>query len=247
MNTRQLQILDIVNSHKRIPVSQLAELTGVSGVTIRHDLNFLEKEGYLKRVHGAAIAMTSDDIDTRLEVCYEVKQALANRAAELVEPQESVLIEGGSANALLAKVLAERGDTTIITASSYIAHQIRNTSANIILLGGVFQHQGESLVGPLTKLCLDHLNFSTAFLGVDGFDAHSGFTSRDLMRAEIANHIIKKCNRNIIITDSSKFGKIHAARIADNIHDISILITDQDAPGDAINLIYQNGVEVIYA
>lgn len=246
MKARQLKILDIVNSHRRIPVSQLAELTGVSGVTIRQDLNQLEEEGYLKRVHGAAVAVTSDDIDTRLEVRHEVKQALAHRAAELVGPQEAVLIEGGSANTLLAKILADRGDVTIITASSYIAHHIRNTSANIILLGGVFQHQGESLVGPLTKLCLDHLHFSTAFLGIDGFDAHSGFTSRDMMRADIANHIINRCKRNIVITDSSKFGKIHAAKIASKISDIAILITDRGAPEHAMKLIHESGVEVVY-
>ncbi|NMT03409.1 DeoR/GlpR transcriptional regulator, partial [Vibrio parahaemolyticus] len=103
------------------------------GVTIRQDLNFLEQQGYLKRVHGAATALQSDDIDARLEVRFDIKQSLANQAADLVASNETVLIEGGSANALLARTLAERGDVTIITPSAYIAHLIRNPSANIIL------------------------------------------------------------------------------------------------------------------
>ncbi len=105
MNSRQNEILQLVNDRKRVQVTELSDIIGVSGVTIRQDLNFLEQQGYLKRVHGAATALQSDDIDTRLEVRFDIKQALANKAADLVSPNETALIEGGSANALLARTL----------------------------------------------------------------------------------------------------------------------------------------------
>lgn len=244
MNSRQNEILQLVNEHKRVQVTELVETIGVSGVTIRQDLNFLEQQGYLKRVHGAAVALQSDDIDSRLEVRFDVKQALATKAADLVAPNETVLIEGGSANALLARTLAERGDVTIITPSAYIAHLIRNSSANIILLGGVYQHQGESLVGPLTKLCIENIHFSTAFLGIDGYQQDTGFTSRDMMRAEIADTIIAKKRRNIVLTDSSKFGQIYPSSIG-GINEISILLTDNSAPEADIQHLKKQGVEVI--
>lgn len=244
MNSRQNEIVQLVNERKRVQVSELAQLIGVSGVTIRQDLNFLEQQGYLKRVHGAAMALQSDDINTRLEVRFDIKQALANKAADLVAPNETVLIEGGSANALLARTLAERGDVTIITPSAYIAHLIRNSSANIILLGGVYQHQGESLVGPLTKLCIENIHFSTAFLGIDGYQQDTGFTSRDMMRAEIAAAIIAKQRRNIVLTDSSKFGQIYPSSIGETSN-ISILLTDAAAPADDLRYLKSLGVEVI--
>ncbi len=245
MNPRQNEILQLVNDRKRVQVTELSDVIGVSGVTIRQDLNFLEKEGYLKRVHGAAMALQSDDIDNRLEVRFDIKQALANKAADLVAPNETVLIEGGSANALLARTLAERGDVTIITPSAYIAHLIRNTSANIILLGGVYQHQGESLVGPLTKLCIENIHFSTAFLGIDGFQPDTGFTSRDMMRAEIATTILDKNRRNIVLTDSSKFGQIFPSTIG-RLEQISIVLTDNSAPKEDINYLKQNGITVYF-
>ncbi|GAL17724.1 transcriptional regulatory protein YciT [Vibrio maritimus] len=243
MNSRQSEILNLVNDRTRVQVSELSELTGVSGVTIRQDLNFLEKNGYLKRVHGAAVALQSDDIESRLEVHFDIKQQLANKAADLVTPNETVLIEGGSANALLARTLAERGDVTIITPSAYIAHLIRHTSANIILLGGVYQHQGESLVGPLTKLCIENIHFSTAFLGIDGFDVDTGFTSRDMMRADIASTILAKKRRNVVLTDSSKFGQIFPSSIG-STNEISVLITDEAAPLDMLKHLKSKGVEV---
>ena len=64
MNSRQNEILQLVNDRKRVQVTELSDIIGVSGVTIRQDLNFLEQQGYLKRAHGAATALQSDDIDT---------------------------------------------------------------------------------------------------------------------------------------------------------------------------------------
>jgi len=244
VNSRQNEILQIVNKRKRVQVTDLSDLVGVSGVTIRQDLNFLEQQGYLKRVHGAAMALQSDDVNARLEVRFDIKQQLANKAADLVAPNETVLIEGGSANALLARTLADRGDVTIITPSAYIAHLIRNSSANIILLGGVYQHQGESLVGPLTKLCIQNIHFSTAFLGIDGYHQDTGFTSRDMMRAEIAETIISKNRRNIVLTDSSKFGQIYPSSIG-KTSEISILLTDDSAPMEDIDALKSQGVEVL--
>ena len=77
MNSRQSEILHLVNKANRIQVSELIEIIGVSGVTIRQDLNFLEQSGYLKRVHGAAISLQNDNIDSRLEVSFDIKQTLA--------------------------------------------------------------------------------------------------------------------------------------------------------------------------
>ncbi|GAL15418.1 transcriptional regulatory protein YciT [Vibrio astriarenae] len=143
----------------------------------------------------------------------------------------------------MARTLAERGDVTIITPSAYIAHLIRNTSANIILLGGVYQHQGESLVGPLTKLCIENIHFSTAFLGVDGFDQDTGFTSRDMMRAEIAETILAKNRRNIVLTDSSKFGQIYPSTIG-KTDNIDILLTDSGVSQSDIEFLKSHDVEV---
>ena len=244
MNPRHSEIIHLVNQQKRVMVSELSEHTGVSEVTIRQDLNILEKQGYLKRVHGAAMALQSDDVSERLEVRFDAKQKLAERAAQLVEQGETVMIEGGSTNALLAQVLAARGDVTIITPSAYIAHLIRNTQANVILLGGVYQHQGESLVGPLTRLCIEHTHFSTAFLGVDGYHQDSGFTSRDMMRADVALAILAKNKRNIVLTDASKFGQIFATSLGD-IKQFSILVTNQDAPQQDLDFIRSQGVQIL--
>jgi DeoR/GlpR family transcriptional regulator of sugar metabolism len=144
---------------------------------------------------------------------------------------------------MLAKLLAERSDITIITSSSYIAHQLRASKAEIILLGGQYQTSSESLVGPLTRLCIEHVHFSKAFIGVDGFDIQTGFTNRNMMRADIANTILNKHQEVCVLTDSSKFGRIHPAAIGPTSL-IKHVITDKNIPENACEWLKQQGTEV---
>ena len=108
MNARQQSILQVVIDKGRMSVADLAKMTGVSEVTIRQDLNLLEKQSYLRRTHGYAVPLDSEDVETRMMTHFAIKRELASRAAALVNTGETVFIENGSSNALLARTLAER-------------------------------------------------------------------------------------------------------------------------------------------
>lgn len=176
----------------QMSVAELAKITGVSEVTIRQDLNTLEKQSYLRRAHGFAVSLESDDVETRMMTNYTLKRRLAEFAASLVSPGESVFIENGSSNALLARTLAEQKDVTIITVSSYIAHLLKETPCEVILLGGIYQKKSESMVGPLTRQFIHQVHFSKAFIGIDGWQADTGFTGRDMMRSDVVNAVLEK-------------------------------------------------------
>jgi len=243
MHARHTQILDLVNNLGRISVAELAQQLSVSEVTIRQDLTQLEGMGLLRRVHGAAIQLDSDSPHQRQWAYTQIKQQIAKAAAEQVRHGESILIEGGSTNAQLARLLAVRDDIVIITSSSFIAHQLRQAKAEVILLGGQFQSSSESLVGPLTRLCIQHVHFSKAFIGVDGFQINSGFTNRNMMRADVANAILAKGQENIILTDSSKFGRVQPGAIGP-LCSIRRVITDSRIPSVEQAWLTGQGIEV---
>lgn len=209
MNSRQQSILQMVIDKGRMSVAELAKITGVSEVTIRQDLNTLEKQSYLRRTHGFAVSLDSEDVETRMMTNYTLKHQLAEFAASLVNPGESVFIENGSSNALLARTLAEQKDVTIITVSSYIAHLLKETDCEVILLGGIYQKKSESMVGPLTRQFIQQVHFSKAFIGIDGWQPETGFTGRDMMRSDVVNAVLEKGAEAIVLTDSSKFGTVH--------------------------------------
>jgi len=244
MNERHSQILRHLSRDHETSVKYLSNTLEVSAVTIRQDLNFLEKEGLLKRVHGGAVLKDADDIANRLGLNYERKLKIAVKAAEFVSPGETVLIESGSVNALLARELVKKGQINILTTNIFIARQFRKIpEANIVLLGGIYQHQSESMVGKITKLCIDSINFSKAFIGIDGYTDESGFTSRDFFRAEISTHIIEKCDDVFILSDSAKFGKTAITNIC-YASDIKYLITDVDLPESYQNSLTENDVHL---
>ncbi|MDN5970779.1 MAG: DeoR/GlpR family DNA-binding transcription regulator [Enterobacterales bacterium] len=225
MNSRQQAILQYVNDIRRVSVADLARNTGVSEVTIRQDLNLLEKRNYLKRIHGYAVALESDDVDARMMINFTLKQKLAAYAASLVNDGETIFIENGSTNALLARYLAERKRVTLVTVSTYIAHLLKETDCDVILMGGLYQKRSETMVGPLTRQCIQQVYFNKAFLGIDGFHPETGFTGRDMMRTDIANTVLAKGVENIVLTDSSKFGQINPNPLQPT-HAINRVITD---------------------
>ena len=246
LNERQKKILKLLGSDSQASVKKLAEELGVSTVTIRQDLNFLESEGLLKRVHGGAVMEDADDIASRLGVNYEKKLRIARKVASLISDGDTILIESGSANALLARELAGR-NVTIITTNVYIARQLRKgVQARVILPGGVYQQGSESLVGKITKACIDQLNFDKAFIGVDGYTSSAGFTSRDLFRAEVSGHIISKCADVFIVTDSSKFGITGLTNIC-FLRDIHHIATDSDLGSKYVAEFRKAGIDLILA
>ncbi|ACR69509.1 transcriptional regulator, DeoR family [Edwardsiella ictaluri 93-146] len=163
----------------------------------------MEKRSYLRRVHGFTVALESGELDTRMMINFTLKQSLAADTASLLSDGETIFIESGSTNALLARYLAERKQVTRVTVSTYIAHLLKETGCDVILMGGLHQKRRETVVGPLTHLGIQQVYFSKASIGIDGFHPESGFTGCDMM----CSAVLAKGVENIILTDASKFGQ----------------------------------------
>lgn len=247
LNERQNKILEILGQNDKTSVHKLSEILKVSSVTIRQDLNFLEAEDLLKRVHGGAVLKDADDLANRLGINYERKLKIARKVSSFVNEGENILIESGSVNVLLARELLKTGKVTIMTTNVYIARQFRkNRQASIIILGGIYQHDSETLVGKITKACIDQINIDKAFIGIDGYTNGSGFTLRDLFRAEISSYIIQKARDVFIVSDSSKFGKKELTNIC-YPKDIQHVATDNDLSPAFQKELKKAGVDLILA
>lgn len=240
MNHRQSEILNHLSRHGQATVQELSQLLGVSMVTMRQDLSALENEGMLKRTHGGASLLESENIAQRLSIRFEEKQRIVERAAALVTDGETVLLECGSANALLARLLAGRRVQLLVT-NLFIARQIKpGDLAKVVVLGGIYQPDSESIVGAMARQNIRSTNFTKAFIGIDGFTPETGFTNRDMERAEIASLIVERCPNCFILADSSKFGKTGMAHICDAAS-LAGVITDKDLPEKYAKAIRKSG------
>lgn len=245
MTQRQAQILHTVASERRIEVGKLAEMIGVSQVTIRKDLVYLEEKGLIKRQHGIAVLNAELDINNRLAVHYERKLDIASRAVELINDGDVVMIESGSCCALLAEqIVQKRRNVTIITCSVYIANSIRPAESNqVILLGGTVLMEPMVMVGPIAMQAIDNFYVDKFFTGTDGITPDGAFTGKDLRQMEVIRKMAQHAKKTIVMTDSSKFST-QGTVIQFPADEVYAVYTDNYCPKEIIDMLQERNVIV---
>jgi DeoR/GlpR family transcriptional regulator of sugar metabolism len=230
-------------------VADLATRLDVSEVSIRKSLDELERQGIIRRFHGEARVYNGDDIPFRMHIRYVEKQAIAVRAAALVEPGDTVFLEAGSAIAMFAERIKDVRGLTVITSNIFIARLFRGSKARAIVVGGLYQEDSESLVGPSTCESIRSVGYSKSFIGISGFTIAGGFMLNDIARAEVTRSILEhgaECGAKAwVLTDSSKFGSSHAAQVCSDLSLVSGVVTDPGIPEDCRLSLEAAGVEVL--
>jgi DeoR/GlpR family transcriptional regulator of sugar metabolism len=231
MNQRHEEILKFVSSGREASVQELSEKLRVSLVTIRSDLRLLEEEGLLLRTHGGATLRSEDDIARRMGIRFAEKQRIAREAASLVCEGETIFLEAGSCIALTARELCSFRHLNVLTNNAFVARQFREAPGiRVILLGGEFQKDSETMVGPMIGAYMRYYNFSKAFLGMDGFTLEDGAMGRDIDRVEAMSTIAGAADELVLLSDSSKFGR-KGLRSFTPLSRIDRIVTDEGIPG----------------
>ena len=243
---RETMILELLTAEHRLEVSALAGRVGVSQVTMRKDLDDLERRGLVIREHGCALLRSSDDVQSRIAYHCEAKRKIAERAAELVDNGDTIMIESGSCCALLADVLVQRRkDLTILTNSAFIASYIRGKGAvQTILLGGIYQPEAQVMVGPMVRLCAEGFFVSRFFIGVDGWSARTGFTNQDHMRAQAVRDMAGQAERVVVLTESEKFTRRGVVPLNLPQREGQIVVTSRTVSEEVLAALKEQGIEV---
>jgi DeoR/GlpR family transcriptional regulator of sugar metabolism len=242
---RTVKILDFLAANKTVKISLLAELLDVSNVTLRKDLDNLEKRGIIRKTHGYASLDGADNTSKRMAFSHSIKRRIAKAAVETVDEGETIILESGSCCALFAEELAlARKNATIITNSVFIANYVcKLQNIKLILLGGYFQPESQVLIGPITVKCAENVFSDKFFLGTDGFISGQGFTGRDHLRVETALKLADRAKKIYVLTESAKF-KRHGAYNLITLDKITGVFTDDGIPKDAEADLQKNNVQV---
>jgi DeoR/GlpR family transcriptional regulator of sugar metabolism len=245
MDNRNIRILGILATHKSVKVNLLAEFLCVSIVTLRKDLDYLEKRGIIRRTHGYVSLDGADDTGKRLAINYSIKQRIAKAAVQIVDEGETIMLESGSCCAIFAEELAiAQKNVTIITNSIFIANYVcKLNSIKIILLGGYFQPESRVLVGPITAKCSEIFYPEKFFLGTDGFIFGYGFTGGDHLRVETAAELAKRAKNIYVLTDAAKFYRRGAYSLI-QFDKLAGVFTDDSIPKEAEDALIKNNIQL---
>jgi len=250
---RRKAILYNLSRDRSVKVTELSSNLRISEVSIRRDLQILEEQGLLKRVHGGAIALEFITPVSSLakynDLQRDKKERIGIAAAKLIHRSDSLIFDSGTtplqvACSLESEIL-QSGNLTVITANLPIVRQLGHwPGVHLILLGGVYVPSHEAMVGPQTVDQLKGLHVDKMILGVDGITLSRGFTTSNVLEAEIDRAMVQAATEVIVVADSSKIGVIGLATIMP-INGIHVLVTDKDAPPDFTNALKEMGIEVI--
>ena len=177
---RQKYILDVIQEHGTVTVTQICDHCGVSSVTARTDLDAMEREGQLKRTHGGAVPVTQlviPAVPQRVHKNAQAKQAIGRRAAELVEDGETILVGSGSTTLAFLHCLGEKRGITIITndVNGLIYIEQFLPQATPACTGGILGREYRHFAGPMVASSLSDIYIDKVFLGADGFEPDFGF------------------------------------------------------------------------
>lgn len=245
---RRQSLLDLLRKQPGLRVPELAASLGVSEGTIRNDLNALEEENLLTRVHGGAVLTEQDQSQNnnhtlRMQKNAAAKTAIAHEAALLINDDDSILLDASSTAYYLARALSGRQRLRVVTNGFEVARELaQNTSNTVILIGGVVNNNSSSVTGLLSEQIIQELHIQKAFVSCSGFSLERGMTEVHFAEAQLKKKAIESSREVIAILDSSKIGKEDLTPFA-RVEQISRLITDDGLSVDWIEKLKQAQIE----
>jgi len=249
VDERRHQIAQLVVARKVATVAELSEQFVVSPVTIRSDLEALENQGLLKRNHGGAVAPQvlrfAPAFQEKTSVHLLEKQAIAERATQLIEDGDRVIIDSGSTALLFARKLRDR-KVTVLVNSVYTLNELTGAPhIELIAVGGSLYEPGMSFVGPLAEAFLDKIHVDKVFLGVNGVTA-KGISVNNVQESGIKGKMIDAADQVIALADASKIGISSFAFLASLRH-VNTLVTDSAITTESLEELRESGMEVLVA
>jgi DeoR/GlpR family transcriptional regulator of sugar metabolism len=245
---RRLSLLDVLRKQPGLRVPELAQTLDVSEGTVRNDLNALEEEGKLKRVHGGAVLNDQDQFQNnsfvrRYKQNPAAKLAIAQEAAVLVNDGDSILLDASSTAYCLARILSDRKKLRVMTNGFEVARELAQNSSNtVILIGGVVNNDSSSVTGLLSEKIIAEMHIEKAFFSCSGFSLERGMTEVHFAEAQLKRKAIESARQVIALIDSTKFGKEDLTPFA-STDQITHLMTDDGLSAEWIEKLKQAQIE----
>ncbi len=250
---RHEKILELLKERKVVKLKELASHFDISLVTIRRDVDELEKEGLIKKIYGGI--MYNEEVvkyekthSKRASQNIELKRKIAHIAKDLVFPGETLFLDASTTVLEFAKTIVDsKEDINIITNGIYTALAFtQGKDITVNLIGGILKYSTFSLIGPSAEDNIDKLFADKTFISTKALCIEKeGIFEADMYEAEIKKKMIKNSNQVILLVDSTKWGKRSLIKSCE-LGDIDIIITDKKPSENELKVLYELGIKVIY-
>jgi len=246
---RHTQLIALLKAQGYCSVSEMSSMLKVTPMTIRRDLRILSEKHIIQVTHGGARFYASKqdepDFSVRTHEHLAEKQAIGKRVAELfIQEGDVVGIDSGSTMIEVARNLPDV-PLTVVTASLAAANVVaRNNRHQLVMLGGVLQHEASCFYSPQAVGALHTLHINKLFLATSGLLIPDGLSCSNLSDAQVKQALINSSRQIILCADSSKIGKAFLAHFA-SLDAIHALVTDSGIMTADREVLERHNVRVI--
>jgi len=241
VDDRRNRILNIIQTNPHVRVDELAETLGVSLITIRRDLQFLDEKKLLKRTHGGAVLVNSDD--TEVDEVKLYRRLIAQYASTLVEDGDTLFINTSS-NALQMLQYVTCNNVTAITNNGKVINREYSTGVNVILTGGELRYPKHAMVGDYAIRNLQTVFAKKAFVGCSGITFDAGMMTEIASEVSVNELMVDHSTEAVyVMADHTKIGK-RSSFTSCAIEKINYLITDEKAPEEVLDDLRDKGVQI---
>lgn len=251
---RSAAILDLLATRGRLSVADAVAALKVSEATIRRDFADLADEQLVSRTHGGIVASSvAYQLPFRYRAAHgdDELERIAARTADLVQPGQSVAINGGTTTTAVARSLTSRADLvranqplTVVTNALNIASEaVLRSHVQVVSVGGVARPESYEVSGPLAELVVERFWFDLAIVGVVGVSVAHGATCSTQDEATIVRTMIDRATRTVVVAVGAKLGRRTLAAICP-IDLVDVLVTTAEADHPEVVAARAAGVEV---
>lgn len=216
---RFAKILAILESAGSVTVQQLMIELDASESTVRRDLNTLDANGQLTKVHGGAILKTAsystedDEVMQRRERKKADKQKIAQYAASLIVPGDFIYLDAGTTTEMMIDFMTVKQAVFVTNAITH-AKKLAQKGCTVCILGGEFKAVTEAIVGEEAVTSLEKYNFTKGFWGTNGVSIKRGYSTPELKEALVKKISMQNCKECYVLADESKFNQISSVTFA---------------------------------
>lgn len=247
--------LDAIRSHLYAngfsTIQDLADAVGASLATVRRDLQVLEQDGAIDRVHGGARIAEGSSVELafqeREKRHLSAKRAIANAAYEMLLPRTAIFLDAGTTVLQLARLIRINPiPLRIFTNGLIVAQEFLNIpNLEVVLLGGQLRSENASLVGPQAEAMLETIWFDQLFLGASAISPDGAIYSVDSAEASLNRRMLSRSANGYVLADSSKFGTMATYKVAPL--NAAKLVTDKGLTPQWRAELANFGVDTIFA
>lgn len=248
---RKTRLDQYIRLKGEVTMPELEQLfSDVSSMTIRRDLEFLEKRGDILRVRGGAVSIEHvskqrEEIYTRRESINLVgKQIIAQKALHYMQTGRSIFFDSGSTVMALANLLENKKYFILTNGVNTALCLSQKDNVTITTVGGIVNKETLSVSGTFSTEALHTTNIDIAFMATSGYSVEDGFTNGYVEECQIKKAIIQKAKKVIMLMDTTKVDKNMLFTFA-NTEDIDVLITDNPLPKELVSEFKKHKVELV--